>query len=112
MAVTHYSRWFHFRKPTFGLRLLLLVVALIAVISAWFSARRQIERSDRAVHRRALESRLSSEIRYRDSMLSHMQDRIDLGGPNDPQVAPLTAHVRKLDAGIVALEKTLEDFRE
>jgi hypothetical protein len=97
-------------RVQFGLRLYLLVIALLATCCAWRGAVVSRQQSERAMVRMQYESKLASEERWRQTVIESMQR-----APTDPQAMPWPNgldHLKLVDANITAIRQELESLKK
>jgi hypothetical protein len=94
------------KRFQFGLRLYLLVIALLATCFAWIGALRLKQASDRETARILCETTLMSEVRWREQLLDYMKRP-----PSDPQAMPLAnglAELKNIETRMTAVRQELE----
>jgi len=91
-------------RPKFGLRLLLLIVALTAVTAAWRGIEADIRRAGQATDRINLES----AIILRENELARIK-RTKVASQVNSQLAR-TQTIQRMEAEIVQLRKKLTEF--
>jgi hypothetical protein len=94
------------KRVQFGLRLYLLVIALLATCFAWRGAVISRQQSERAMVRMQYESKLASEERWRQTVIEGMNR-----AAADPQAMPWPNgldHLKQVDANIAAIRQELD----
>jgi hypothetical protein len=93
----------------FGLRLFLLLMALLATCFAWRGAIGSQEEYEREMLRIRCESILAAEERWRATVIEDMKR-----APSDPQAMPRAsglAHLKHVDARMMAIRKELDSIK-
>ncbi len=91
------------KRPQFGLRLLLLSLALLATCLAWRQAIRQRDRADREAEIRNLQTQLAVQERYRE--------RYANWNPPNPASPEATAMSPEIELQISTLQNRLEALK-
>jgi hypothetical protein len=92
-------------RPKFSLRLLLLVVALIAVCIVWLRAQASLRYADWEFRTRDLKTRLAYQEQRRERLLK----RLDYLRPNDPKAVEIeTTDLADAEADIKQLREQID----
>jgi hypothetical protein len=99
-APKHSRRWFQFGRPQFSLRLVVLVMALFAVLSAWRGALRQRQRTETAVERAQLETELNRLVAWQPRIWEEARrgepTRVAVAREMDKAIAKIRAKLKEV----------------